>query len=353
MNQQELRVIGLMSGTSLDGLDLAHVLLQVNHKHYTYQLLHTETIPYDAIWKARLANAPALPLNQLRVLDAEFGTWLGEQVLAFLLENDIHKVDLIASHGHTVFHQPEKRITLQIGNGPELCHVTNLPVVCDFRLQDVLLGGQGAPLVPIGDALLFSDYDACLNLGGFANISYQSGKDRIAFDICPVNIVLNELAKKLGKDFDENGTLARKGTLDNNVLAALNALPFYHQNPPKSLGREWVEQSLWPLLHGMKAEDGLRTVVEHAAEQIALATKHLSGKKMLVTGGGAFNALLMERISALNKMQIHIPEAKLITQKEALVFALLGALRWKGEANCLASVTGAPVNHSSGRIYMP
>lgn len=352
MKQQHFRVIGLMSGTSLDGLDVAVVTFIVDEAHYNFFINQAATLPYSEVWHAKLKGAHLLSAPDLKALDAEYGSWLGEVVCDFIAKNKIEKIDFIASHGHTVHHQPEKKATVQIGNGPELAKISGLPVICDFRLQDVLLGGQGAPLVPIGDALLFSEYDACLNLGGFANISFEKNGKCLAFDICAANIVLNHLAQQLGHDFDEGGNLARSGNLLPDLLSELNALPYFQQKPPKSLGREWTDAAVLPLLNSdYKNEDLLHTFCVHVAQQIGTVCKNGGLKKVLVTGGGAFNQFLMDEMRNQTNAQFILPEGELITHKEALIFAFLGLLRWLNRPNCLASVTGAPADHSSGRIY--
>jgi anhydro-N-acetylmuramic acid kinase len=352
MNQTHFKALGLMSGTSLDGLDIALVAFQADGSRYTFTILKTETLAYNERWFTDLKNAHLLDELALKKLDAAYGAWLGEVVQHFILNNKIDGLDFIASHGHTVHHQPEKKITVQIGNGPQLAAATGLPVVCDFRLQDVLLGGQGAPLVPIGDELLFADFDACLNLGGFANISFAQHGQRIAFDVCAANIVLNYLAQKLCLAYDDGGAHARSGTLLPELLAKLNSLPYFGQQPPKSLGREWTDAEVLPLLEGRFAtEDLLHTFCIHIANQIAMVCRQAELKTVLVTGGGAFNLFLMELLNAGSETKFILPEGELITHKEALIFAFLGLLRWLNQPNCLASVTGAPANHSAGRIY--
>jgi anhydro-N-acetylmuramic acid kinase len=289
-------------------------------------------------------------------LHSEYGRFIGEQTNLFLKETGFTP-DLIGSHGHTVFHQPEKHFTFQIGNGADIAASTQINTVADFRTGDVALGGQGAPLVPVGDQLLFSEYKYCLNLGGFANISFEKNKQRIAFDICPENFILNYFSEKQGFAFDRDGELGRKGKVDNDLLKKLNQLDFYQTNPPKSLGREWVEQVFMPVLNGFKIteEDKLRTVYEHIAQQI---TRTVSGKgdgneKMLVTGGGAFNAFLYELISKKAPIELVIPSNEIVNFKEALIFAFLGVLKITGQINCLSSVTGATRDHSSGVVFHP
>ena len=253
MNDDFFYVIGLMSGTSLDGLDIVYVKFQKSD-YANFEILLAETISYSDIWKERLQNAINLDKNGTYVLHNEYGVFLGIKTKEFISKNNIQKLDFIASHGHTVFHQPEKGITLQVGDGEEILKATNCTVVADFRTQDVQLGGQGAPLVPIGDRLLFSGYQACVNLGGFANISYERNDLRIAFDICPVNIVMNYYSNKMGLEYDDKGALASKGTIHQGLLKELNSLTFYSKKPPKSLGLEWVQQYVFPLVDKYKLD---------------------------------------------------------------------------------------------------
>lgn len=344
--------IGIMSGTSLDGIDFAYVRFDRNN-HTNFKIIAAKTYDYSELWRSKLRNAITFSKKELSKLDIVYGELLGITTKEFMEEYAIKEVEFIASHGHTVLHQPEKGITLQIGNGEILAKITQQKVVCDFRTQDVALGGQGAPLVPIGDRLLFSSYDFCINLGGFANVSYEVNEKRIAFDICPANIVLNHYIKDLGLAFDNKGEVARKGSVNETLLTALNELAFYKVLPPKSLGLEWVQAHIFPLINSLETETSiiLRTFVEHIAIQIGnIITKQ---SKVLVTGGGTFNTFLMERIQYYSELKIEIPSKKLINYKEALVFAFLGLLRIDNQVNCLSSVTGAQKNHSSGVIFCP
>lgn len=350
--KNELYIIGLMSGTSLDGIDVVYV--KFNTKNYTeFSILFSETISYSNNWKHKLQNAMTFSSDKLEELDKTYGRLLGTEINNFIKKNKINKVDFIASHGHTVFHQPENKMTLQIGCGQEIANTTNQKVVCDFRTQDVQLGGQGAPLVPIGDELLFSNYNYCINLGGFANISYKKNKQRIAFDICPINIVLNLYCKKLGLEYDNGGTIASKGTIHQELLKELNSLSFYKKKPPKSLGLEWVKSDVFPLIDSFKlsTEVILRTFVEHSAYQIGSIIKN--DTSVLITGGGVYNSFLIQRIESYSNTKISLPKNSLIEFKEALIFAFLGLLRSKNEVNCLQSVTGANKNHSSGVVFIP
>ncbi|WP_297089692.1 anhydro-N-acetylmuramic acid kinase [uncultured Draconibacterium sp.] len=347
-----IKAIGLMSGTSLDGLDIAAVEFRFAGNRWIYHLLEAETIAYPKIWKNRLETAPQLSKNELTLLNTKYGSYLGEQIQKFIQKTKFAP-DLIASHGHTIFHRPDLGYTLQIGNGATIASATNTITVADFRSLDVAKGGQGAPLVPIGDRLLFGEYDYCLNLGGFANISFEQDGLRRAFDVCPVNIVLNQFAEKLGKPFDKNGDLGKLGKLHKNVLDKLNALPYYRQLAPKSLGREWMEETFLPVIQAQQINeyDILRTVYEHIAIQL---TNSVSGTgKMLITGGGAFNSFLIERIKNYTSTQLVLPDPNLINFKEALVFAFMGVLRMLEEKNCLASATGAKSDSCCGEVFAP
>ena len=342
--------IGLMSGTSLDGLDLVYVKFN-NNSYKDFQIIHADTIPYSEKWKIILQKSIEFSADDLNDLDIKYGKFLAERVNEFIIKYSIKNIDFISSHGHTVLHQPEKGITLQIGNGQIISKITKQKVVCDFRTQDVKLGGQGAPLVPIGDELLFPEYDYCINLGGFSNISYREKNKRIAFDICPINIVMNFYASKLGFEYDKNGDLASQGKINNQLLSKLNELDFYKKQYPKSLGLEWVQNEVYPLIDSMEKNHIhiLRTLVEHIAIQISNIVDQNSS--ILFTGGGVFNSFLMNRISILSANKVIITSKKIINYKEALIFSLLGLLRIENKNNCLKSVTGANKDHSSGVIF--
>ncbi len=342
--------IGLMSGTSLDGLDIAACRFDIAGNTFHYRIEAAETLDYPEEWKNKLQYAPALSPDKLLLLDKEYGEFLGRESARFIEKHKLHP-DLVASHGHTVFHRPEKGITRQIGMGNEIRKQLDWPVVYDFRSGDVALGGQGAPLVPIGDKLLFPQYAACVNIGGFANISLCRNGKRIAWDISPANIVMNPVARQQGLDYDKDGEMARRGNLNEALLQELDNLEFYNISPPKSLGKEWVESNFQPIVqkYKLKAEDLLRSLSEHVARQIANSLKEVKGP-VLITGGGAYNRFLMERIRDLSKIQIEHASPLLIEYKEALIFALMGVLRIRNEINILSSVTGANRDHSGGVI---
>ena len=354
-NQIEYKAIGLMSGSSLDGLDICFVSFWQAENQWKYKILETETVLYNENWKSKLAFAHQLDASALKQLDIEYGFYLGEETNKFIENKSIDKnsIDFISSHGHTIFHQPQKKITLQIGHGAAILDKTKKTVICDFRTQDVIFGGQGAPLVPIGDKLLFHSFDSCLNLGGFSNISYKNEDLMVAFDICPVNAVLNHLSQKyFDKEFDKYGEIAKSGTVIQNLLSELNILAYYRHKPPKSLGIEWVEEHIYPLLNEYKdKKDLLATYTEHIAVQIAAVLNSFESKTVLVTGGGANNKYLIERIKFYTNATLELPQKELINYKEALIFAFLGLLKIQNKVNILSSVTGVAFDHSSGVIY--
>ncbi len=346
----QYKVIGVMSGTSLDGIDLAYIEFEKNTR-WTFKMLVAETIPYEETLEEQLREAIHYKEKELKQFDAFYTGFLAAKINAFIKKHNLTEIDAVCSHGHTILHQPENEITYQIGNQENLAELIQQKVVCDFRVQDVALGGQGAPLVPIGDELLFPEYDYCLNLGGFANVSFHKDGKRIAYDICPVNIVLNKYAKQLGFEYDDKGKLAKSGEYLLSLGSELDNLPYYKQLPPKSLGLEWVQKEIVPRLEAFprKEIDLLRTFTEHVARQLARNFKIRS--KVLVTGGGAFNEYLLKRMTYYKELHLVKPTKELIEYKEALIFGFLGVLRLRDEVNCLKSVTGASKDHSSGKIY--
>lgn len=353
MKKNNYNVIGVMSGTSLDGIDLAHIEFRLKDSKWTFKILESETISYSLSWITNLKLAVDYPKIELDKLNSAYTELLGNIIPEFIEKHKIKNLDAVCSHGHTILHQPEKGLTLQIGNLPEISSLIQQTVVCDFRVQDVKLGGQGAPLVPIGDRLLFSEYDYCMNLGGFSNVSFEQNGERIAFDISPVNTVLNYYANQLGLNYDDKGKISRTGKTNGGLLDKLNALDFYKQKHPKSLGFEFVKGVILPLIESFEIpiEDKLCTFTEHVAFQTALALPNKKGR-ILITGGGAYNDFLLQRIQYhLPEMEIAIPSAKILEFKESLIFALLGILKLRDEINVLSSVTGAKKDHSSGEIF--
>ncbi len=349
--ESKYRVIGVMSGTSLDGLDLALVEFKKTGSSWQYEILQTNEIEYDQNFKAKLSSSIELESADLSALDIEFGKFIGRTIKKHF---DTTEIDFVASHGHTVYHQPEKNITLQIGDAKQIFENAGLPVVNDFRSLDVSKGGQGAPLVPIGDQLLFSNYDCCLNLGGIANCSFESNYGRIAYDLIPFNMVLNPLAEREGLAFDRDGQLARNGHLIPSLKEELSQIDYYQRNAPKSLGYEDFQKVWRPLIleSSFETADIMHTYVLHAAEIISRDTNLISNQEseLLVTGGGAFHSFFIEQLQKDYIGKVVVPSKELINFKEAIIFAFLGVLRFRNENNCLASVTGASSDSSSGKM---
>ena len=341
-----------MSGTSLDGLDLVYVNFEKKEK-WNYKVLNSITYKYSKEWLIRLKSSISLCKSDLVKLDQEYTLLLSKQILRFINEFSINDIDAVSSHGHTVFHDPANNYTYQIGNLAEISKETGYKVICNFREQDVRLGGQGAPLVPVGEKYLFNEYDSCINLGGFANISKTLDEKLIAYDICPVNTVLNYLSNKINLDFDKDGEISKNGSLIEDLYIKLNKLDYYHNNHPKSLGIEWVNLKIKPLLdeYPNQAEDLLHTFTHHIAEQVSNST--IDEKNVLITGGGAKNKFLIDLINKRLNNNVIIPDNTLIDYKEAIIFGFLGLLKLVNINNCYSSVTGSSKDHCSGEIFLP
>lgn len=350
--EETVQAIGLMSGTSLDGLDIACCTFSFSGDKISFSIDCAETVPYQPAMISKLRQSENTGALEFFRIHNAYGRWAGEVVRDFIGRYHLNPL-LIASHGHTVFHRPEEGFTVQAGSGAQIAAITGIRTVCDFRSIDVALGGQGAPLVPIGDRLLFGNYQACINIGGFSNISIESGGSRVAWDICPANYVLNHYAGKLGLKYDDSGKIARSGTFIPELFQQLNKLDYYSAKPPKSLGREWVEASICPLADKFLDDIPciLHTLTVHIAERISLSLPEKTVNKVLFTGGGVHNIFLVELIRNMSSCSIEIPEPEIIDYKEALIFALLGVLRHKNIPNCLASVTGAVSDSIGGAIY--
>ena len=353
------KVIGLMSGTSLDGLDIAYCYIYKNLGKWKFKIKETYSISYTTEMMEQLKNSIHLSAEDLLELNVFYGIWLGRNLKEFISTNAL-TVDFIASHGHTTHHRPEKGFTFQIGSGQHLANESRHQVICDFRSNDIALGGQGAPLVPIGDCLFFSDYTFCLNLGGISNISFEQNGVRIAYDIGLANMLLNHITAKINIAYDKGGKLAAKGHINAWLLNALNSLEYYQTPFPKSTGYEWFIEEVVPIIDHTEdsIENLLHTSIHHICEQVAkeiTTNSTLKNNTLLVTGGGAFNSFMMELLQEkLNtKAHIHIPSKLLVEFKEALVFGLMGVLRMENKINVLSSVTGAKKDSSSGTLFYP
>ncbi|MFN4299059.1 MAG: anhydro-N-acetylmuramic acid kinase [Thermaurantimonas sp.] len=354
-------VIGVMSGTSLDGIDLALCDFE-GFDPVSYKLLSAITLEYDKEWKQELSQLHTKNGLYLCSMNVHYGRYIAFQILRFMeseefknavqgYSNESVQNLIISSHGHTIFHEPDTGLTLQLGHGATIMALTGFNVVCDFRSQDVALGGQGAPLVPIGDELLFGEYDACLNLGGFANISLHINGKRRAWDICPVNFVLNRWAERLGDSMDRNGMYSSKGKFISELYQQWENIEYYKKPPPKSLGREWIENIFLDQIYepAFDPRDLMHTAIEHIVKRISSDIPKTG--KVLVTGGGAYHPLLIKKLKESTSAELIIPNNQIVEYKEAIIFALMGYLRWHDRINVLSSVTGAMNDHSSGVIY--
>ncbi|NML19375.1 anhydro-N-acetylmuramic acid kinase [Pseudoflavitalea sp. G-6-1-2] len=358
------RVLGLMSGSALDGLDIVFVEFQENGGKWEYEILHGETYPYSQEWIDKLRNAVSLKALDYQLLHVEYGHYIAGEVNKFIDQHKLDfKVQLIGSHGHTTFHVPSKHMTGQLGDGASIAALTGINVVSDLRAIDMALKGHGAPIVPIGEKLLLNDYDLFLNIGGIMNVSFNKPNDYIAFDVCPANRVMNMLAQKLGSEYDFDGKFARSGTLRPDLLKQLNALEYYKLPHPKSLANDFGTDVIYPLVakSGYSIEDGLCTFAEHMAIQLKNSLEGLLQgnesvkKRILVTGGGAHNSFVIERLSAhLSEIgvEVVVPDKVLVNFKEALIMGLIGILRWREEVNVMSTVTGATRDSIGGAVWM-
>jgi anhydro-N-acetylmuramic acid kinase len=351
-------IIGLMSGTSLDGLDIAHVSFNMDaEKGDSYKLLNSLAFDIPEDLRSKLTDAHNFSIPMICQLDKELGHFYGNCVNEFIKKFHIQRTDItaIASHGQTILHQPHNGFTLQIGCGTTLAFHTGINVINDFRSHDIVAGGQGAPLVPIGDFGLFKkEAEGFLNIGGFANMSYMKDGEIIAFDICPGNLPLNKLALAKGLSYDKNGDIAKSGEINFFLLDLLNSLAFYQKDGPKSLGTEWLEEHFYPLLKFDKEiENNLRTVVEHEAVQIGQKLNDAGVKNVLITGGGAKNEFLISRIAHYFNGEVKLPDNDTIDFKEAIVFAYLAALYLENRPNAISSVTGASRDMICGVLHRP
>lgn len=358
--EREYRVIGLMSGSSLDGIDLAYCTFKFGPDGCDYKIVHADCIPLADGWFSRLKNISDVSGRELMQTHGDLGRFFAEKINEFIIRHKLFgKVDLISSHGHTVFHFPELDFTTQIADGAHIAAITGIKTACNFRSMDIAYGGQGTPIVPIGDMMLFGKYKFCLNIGGISNISVKLNGKIIAYDICVANQVLNYYAAQAKKAFDENGEMARSGKLHAPLYEQLQDLPFYEKNYPKSLDNSFARKDLIPMInqYDISIEDKLRTFTEHIAFQIAHEIKRFpikhENESMLITGGGAFNSFLIECIQGHSDIKIELPDPQIIEYKEALIIALMGVLRMEEQENVLQSVTGAQKDNIGGVIHLP
>lgn len=357
------RAIGVMSGSSLDGLDIAFTTFTETGGKWTFEIIEAECIPYSSEWQLQLKIATSLPALDYQLLHTSYGHYIGDQINQFIHRHELHhKVNLVASHGHTSFHLPGQKMTAQLGDGAAIAATTKLNVVSDLRALDVALGGQGAPIVPIGEKLLFTNYACFLNIGGIANLSVNAAGKYIAFDVCAANRILNMLANETGMPYDDGGQLAAKGQINPELLTALNALEYYSNPYPKSLANDFGTDIVFPMIKnaGISTDDALRTYAEHISVQVrnAIAATGLKNSQqnnsMLVTGGGALNyfliACLHNQLAGI--VSVVVPDHTLVQYKEAVIMGLLGVLRWREEATVLPSVTGASRESIGGALWL-
>jgi anhydro-N-acetylmuramic acid kinase len=359
----QYNVIGLMSGSSLDGLDIAFVRFEETAGEWKFDIAEAACIPYPEDWKKKLADPTRLSARDYLLLHTAYGHYLGNCVNDFLEEKNLaFQVQLIASHGHTAFHLPSQHLTAQLGDGAAIAALTGIRTITDLRSVDIALGGQGAPIVPIGEKLIFPEYDLFLNLGGIANLSVNREKFA-GFDVCPANRILNLLAADADRAFDENGKLAAEGSVNHDLLNRLNAFAYYGQSYPKSLSNAFGVDEIFPVIKraGLSVPDALRTYVQHIVVQvtrsIALLKEEMPGRehlRLLITGGGAHNGFMTGKLKeelASCGVECVIPDEMLVDYKEALVIALMGVLRWREDLNVLHTVTGASKDSINGAIW--
>lgn len=347
-------VIGVMSGTSADGIDIAACRFAYENSAYRFELLETAYFDYTPDQKRYLSSLPHLTAAEIYEADVVIGRWFAQRIIEF---SELYSIqpELISVHGHTLFHQPQKGFSVQLGCGATIAALTGTKTAVNFRQSDIAHSGQGAPLVPIGDELLFNAYQACLNIGGFANISFNKNNQRIAFDICPANKVLNKLVAKLGLEYDRDGEIGKSGKVLSNLLSKLNDLAYYKKPNPKSLGEEWLNEVFYPCIQtGFDVEDTLCTFYEHISDQISHSINVHQIKTCLATGGGAHNSFLVDLLrKKSNNCEWIVPEKKIIDFKESIIFGFIGWLRLHELYNTLPTATGSSKKVSSGVIWMP
>ena len=339
-----------MSGTSCDGLDIAHCLFYKKNNDWIFELINCIDIPYPKKIKNRLLNCSHLDGLSLKILDLDLGEFFKDEIKKFIKESKT-RFDLISSHGHTVFHEPKKKLSYQIGNPLIMYNSVRIPVVFNFRELDVIMGGEGAPLVPYGDKELFNEFDYCINIGGILNISKLYDKELIGYDICPANIILNKLSRELSEEYDVDGRISLSGNFDANLFKKLNSIHYYKDDLPKSLDINFIEKNYYPFFSNKDPKDILHTYVNHIGYQVNNAIKKKKSR-ILLTGGGAFNNHILKKINHYNKLdhKFIVPSKKIVIFKEAIVFAFLGLQRFLKNKNVIKSVTGSNFSSSSGLI---
>lgn len=356
-------VLGVMTGSSLDGVDIVYTKITASEKKYSYEILMTDCVKMPAKWKLRISQLVLQNAVTYLKTSAFFGQFLGEILLDFITRNQIeNQLDFIASHGQTIFHQPENKFSSQIGDGSVIAAITGFPVICDFRSVDVALGGQGAPVAPIANKLFYPEYSLFLNLGGIGNLAANINGKYVAFDFTAVNLILDKIAKELELEYDDEGKIAAFGNFSETLFDSLNHSIYYNKSYPKSLSGGWVSKVMLPIISRspLSHADKLHTVVYHVAYQLKNAISMIEAKenisfskndKMLATGGGVFNRFLMQIIQEKIGVSVTIPDHQIIKFNEAVLMALMGVMRVRQETNIMSSVTGATYDTIGGAIY--
>ncbi|XP_064473646.1 anhydro-N-acetylmuramic acid kinase-like [Ornithodoros turicata] len=363
-------VIGVMSGSSLDGLDIIYTRFSLTSSDcWEYNIQHCTCYNYSPTWIDKLKHATSTSALEYQLLNTEYGRYIGEYVLRFIRENRLDgKVHLIACHGHTVFHLPSQLTTSTLGDGATVAAVTGLPVVSDLRSMDVALGGQGSPIALTAERKLFgNEYQFFLNIGGMACLTYagKNYSDSFAVDVCPANQLLNLLANREGRAFDRSGEMAKSGKVSTRLLKDLDDFDYYKKSFPKSLGVDFGPEILYPLIqaHDLSTADALQTFTEHICNQVAEVIRLVErtvkdglpqSSKMLVTGGGARNLFLVDRLTERLKefrITVVVPNDELVKFKEALVTSVIGVQRLRGEENFIGEVSGASRSSIGGAFW--
>lgn len=359
-------VVGIMSGSSLDGLDIALCRFEQDDLSgkLSFDLVDTAAIPFDENMMSRLGVGATMDVRSLKKLEVDLSRYIAESVNQFL-EAGAHTADYISCHGHTIWHVPEDGYTVQIGQGAIISELTGTPCICDLRSNDMAVGGQGAPVAPIVEQILFPEFDFYINLGGIANVSFHSDQEVISWDSVPCNQILNHYASQKGLPYDDGGSLAESGKVDKGLKEAWMSLPYFGRSYPKSMDNTWVKNHF---LAGASSfdvsiEDALATMVDVCVSQIQGDIKDHVGdtggqhlRKCLITGGGAHNTYLVSQLSEVlthDDIEVIKPKDEIVDYKEAILMALMGFLRIEGISNTISSVTGARTNTIGGAVYVP
>ncbi|MCA3650056.1 MAG: anhydro-N-acetylmuramic acid kinase [Methylobacterium sp.] len=359
--QKPLLAIGAISGTSMDAIDLALVL--TDGEDYVERMAG-RSYPYPAQLKARLLDALKNPqiaeTDPLTELENAVTDAFGQAILQFQRDFRISRADFIGLHGQTIWHRPEKRFTRQLGDGPRLAKFLRMPVVNRFRHADVLLGGQGAPLVPLYHAALAKKLEqplVVLNLGGVANITYLDGPIIMACDTGPASALIDDRMRHLfDQPFDKDGAMAKRGDVDAGVLAALMDNPFFALPPPKSLDRMDFHARA-EVVNPLPPANVIATLTAFTIEATVAVLRHLPKrpKRWLVTGGGRHNRSIMAGL--MERLGVPVEPVESVGWKgdflEAECFAYLAIRSSRGLPLSLPTTTGVPRPLTGGETHWP